>query len=116
MRRCTSLNANETGRKFLEECQNVAPLQLTADYHLALRINAVDLKNRFGDVETDCRDRLHDWLLRISEASNSTHIHGTRVPVEEPSTASGTDPCTAARCIGQADPEMPSAQSATNPK
>src|SRR6266576_486171 len=22
-------------------------------------------KNRFGDVETDCRDRLHDWLLRI---------------------------------------------------
>jgi hypothetical protein len=28
----------------------------------------------------------------------------------------GTDPCTAARCIGQADPEMPSAQSATNPK
>jgi hypothetical protein len=50
---------NEAGRKFLEECQNVATLQLTADYHLALRINAVDLKNRLGDVETDCRDRFH---------------------------------------------------------
>ena len=35
------------------------------EVHLALRINTVDLKNRFGDVETDCRDRLHDWLLRI---------------------------------------------------
>src|ERR1700747_3877388 len=23
------------------------------------------LKNRLGDVETDCRDRLHVWLLRI---------------------------------------------------
>src|SRR4030095_4802383 len=25
-------------------------------------INAVDLKHRFSDVETDCRDRLHAWL------------------------------------------------------
>jgi hypothetical protein len=25
----------------------------------------VDLKNRLGDVETDCRNRLHVWLLRI---------------------------------------------------
>jgi hypothetical protein len=25
----------------------------------------VDLKNRVGDVETDCRDRLYVWLLRI---------------------------------------------------
>src|SRR5678809_1430819 len=23
------------------------------------------LKDRLGDVETDCRDRLHSWLLRI---------------------------------------------------
>src|ERR1019366_10293045 len=29
------------------------------------RINAVDLENRLGDVETDCRDRLHAWLLQI---------------------------------------------------
>ena len=31
--------ARQAGRKFLEECQNVATLQLTADYHLALRID-----------------------------------------------------------------------------
>jgi hypothetical protein len=32
---------------------------------LAGGINAVHLKDRLGDVETDCRDRLHNWLLRI---------------------------------------------------
>ena len=31
------------------------------------------------------------WLLRIVGSSNSTHIQGTRVPVEEPSTASIAD-------------------------
>src|ERR1039457_4908220 len=33
--------------------------------HLASGINAVDLKHRLGDIETDCRNRLHDWLLQI---------------------------------------------------
>jgi hypothetical protein len=25
----------------------------------------MDLEYRFGDIETDCRNRLHDWLLQI---------------------------------------------------
>src|ERR1039458_6754933 len=33
--------------------------------HLARSINAVDLENPFGDIETDCRSRLNAWLLRI---------------------------------------------------
>src|SRR4029453_2736696 len=37
-------------------------LQLTADEHLSRRIDAVNLKHRLGDVETDCSDRLHAWL------------------------------------------------------
>src|SRR4030095_16008877 len=37
-------------------------LQLTADEHPSRRIDAVNLKHRLGDVETDCRDRLHAWL------------------------------------------------------
>ena len=32
-------------------------LQLTANDHLPGSINAVHLKNRLGDVETNCRDR-----------------------------------------------------------
>ena len=66
-------------------------LQLTADDHLPGSINAVHLKDRLGDVETDCRDRLHSWLLRIVGALTAPHIHGTHVPVEEPSTASQAD-------------------------
>jgi hypothetical protein len=36
---------------------------LGANYHLASGINAVNLEDRLGDVETDCRDRLHSQLL-----------------------------------------------------
>ena len=42
--------------------QNLPALQLTADEHLSRRIDAVNLKHRLSDVETDCRDRLHAWL------------------------------------------------------
>src|SRR4029453_8806197 len=37
-------------------------LQLSAHHHLSRRIDAVDLKHRLGNVETDCRDRFHGWL------------------------------------------------------
>jgi len=41
-------------------------------------------------------------------ALNSAHIFGTLVPVEEPSTASTTDSCTAAmRLIIRAEPGYP---------
>jgi hypothetical protein len=49
-------------------------LQLATNNHLASSINAMSLKNRFGDVETDCRDRLHVWLLRIVGALESAHF------------------------------------------
>jgi hypothetical protein len=50
----------ETRRK--PRCQPgmaAATLQLTADDHLTSGIRSVDLKDRLGDVETDCRYRLH---------------------------------------------------------
>src|SRR5262249_24998534 len=34
-------------------------------------VNSVDLKNRLSDIETNCRDRLHAWLLRIVGASTA---------------------------------------------
>src|SRR5262249_34897582 len=33
--------------------------------HLAIGVNAVHLKTRLGDVETDCLNCLHVWLLSI---------------------------------------------------
>jgi hypothetical protein len=39
--------------------QDGATLQLAADDHLASGINSVHLEDRLGNVEPDCRDRLH---------------------------------------------------------
>jgi hypothetical protein len=90
VRRSTSFDADQAGRKLRKERQDVAPLQLRAHHHLTSSINAMHLEN-CGDVETDCRDRLHDLAPPNRGASAGTHIHGTHVPVEEPSTASQTD-------------------------
>src|SRR3970040_729969 len=65
MRPGTGLDANQAWRQLLEERQDVATLQLTADEQFAFRVDAVHLKNRLGYVETNCCDRLHDRLLRI---------------------------------------------------
>src|SRR6478672_473260 len=66
MMRCGArFDANQARRQRLKERQDVAALQLTANDHLAFRVNAVHLKDRLCDIETDRCDRLHDWLLRI---------------------------------------------------
>src|SRR5207247_11429762 len=65
MRRCAGLDTDETRRQLLEESNDVTPLQLAPDDHLAFRVNAMDLKNRLCDVETNRRDRLHGPVLRI---------------------------------------------------
>src|SRR3982074_638203 len=59
VRRCARLNADQTRRQLLEERQDRAALQLAADDHLTSGINSVNLEHRLGNVETDCRDRLH---------------------------------------------------------
>src|SRR5215471_8436868 len=65
MRRSAGFNADEARRQLLKEWQNVPTLELTANDYITYRVNSVDLKNRLGNIETDCRDRLHVWLLRI---------------------------------------------------
>ena len=65
MRRGAGLDPNQARWQLLEEGQDVTALQLTANDHLAISINAVDLEHRLGDVETDCRNRLHAWLLQL---------------------------------------------------
>jgi hypothetical protein len=56
MRRRAGLNTNDAPRQLLEERQHLAALQLAANDYVALRVDAMDLKNRLRDVETDCRD------------------------------------------------------------
>src|SRR5258706_13812364 len=63
VRRGAGFDTDQTGRQLLEERQDVAALQLAANDHLAASVDAVNLENRLGDVETDCRYRLHGSLL-----------------------------------------------------
>src|SRR5262245_13107811 len=65
MRRSARFDADEARRQLLEEWQNVSALELTTNDYITCCINSVNLKNRLGDIETNCRDRLHVWLLRI---------------------------------------------------
>jgi hypothetical protein len=65
MRRGAGFDPDQARLQLLEECQDIAALQLAADEHLAFRVGAVHLKDRLRNIETDRCDRLHDWLLRI---------------------------------------------------
>src|SRR5262245_51023458 len=71
MRRSAGFHADEARRQLLKEWQNVPALELTANDYITCRVNSVDLKNRLSDIETNCRDRLHVWLLRIVGASTA---------------------------------------------
>src|ERR1700733_5518079 len=59
MRRGAGFDAYQARRQLLEEGQYVASLDLPADNDIAIRIDAMNLKDRLGDIETNCRDRLH---------------------------------------------------------
>src|SRR5215813_2800088 len=65
MRRSAGFDADEARRQLLKKWQNVSALELAPNNYITCRVNSVDLKDRFRDIETDCRDRLHVWLLRI---------------------------------------------------
>src|ERR1700733_14519268 len=65
MRRGAGFDADQARWQLLKEYQHVTPLELTADDDIASRIDAMNLKDRLRNVETECRDRLHVWLLRI---------------------------------------------------
>ena len=59
VRRGAGFDADQAWRQLLEEGQHIPPLELATENDIALRIDAVNLENRLGDVETDGRDRLH---------------------------------------------------------
>src|SRR5262249_17042709 len=71
MRRSAGFGGDKARRQLLKEWYDVPALELTANDYITCRVNSVDLKNRLRDIETDCRDRLHVWLLRIVGASTA---------------------------------------------
>src|SRR5205807_3790500 len=59
MRGCAGLDTDKTWRQLLEESSDVTALQFAPDDHFPFGVDAVNFKNRFCDIETNCRDRLH---------------------------------------------------------
>src|SRR3984885_11088517 len=63
MRRAARLDPDKARRQFGKERQHLRPSQRLADNDLTARINAVNLKNALGQIQTN-RSNLHDgWLL-----------------------------------------------------
>jgi hypothetical protein len=56
VRRRASLDSDQAGRQFLEKCQDVPAPQLTAYDHLTGCINAMHLKDRLRDIQTNFRN------------------------------------------------------------
>ena len=58
MRRSTRLHANQARRQRRKKLQHLTAAKLLPDDDLLGRIDAVDLKHVFGDIQTD-RGNLH---------------------------------------------------------
>src|SRR5262249_17669826 len=63
MRRSAGFDADNARRQLLKEWYNIPAFELTTNDYITCRVNSVDLKNRLGDIETDCRDHLHVWRI-----------------------------------------------------
>jgi hypothetical protein len=70
----TRLHANQAGRQAPEEADELTPAELTADQNLSILINAMDLEDVLGEIETYCRD-MH-WSGSLSGAEAITLPEG----------------------------------------
>jgi hypothetical protein len=62
---------------------NTWPLQVTTGHHPSGGINAVHLKNRLRDVQSDCSNPFTSVAPPDRGRVSSSQIHGTRVPAGE---------------------------------
>ena len=62
VRRRTRLHADKAPRQSLEEPQNLNAAHRFTDHHGAARIDAMDLKNVLGQINSDRRNLAHGWL------------------------------------------------------
>src|SRR6516162_3599345 len=79
MRRAASLNADQTRRWGLEERQYFRPLQVPPQYCLASCIDAMQLEDPLGDVQTDCGN-LHGGgsFSSLHSTARAWHIDAVR--------------------------------------
>ena len=91
LRRGAGFDTNQARRQRLEEGQDVAPLQLTAEDYLATGINAVHLKYRLGNVRPIVVTACMGSSSESWERSTAPTSMALTCRVEEPFTASKAD-------------------------
>ena len=88
MRRRTRFDADHARRELLEEWEDARSPKLLAHDDLAISVDAMDLEHVLCNIETDGRDRLHVYLLRIVVTLSAATFMALARRWEEPSTAS----------------------------
>ena len=64
MGRRTGFDTDQARLQTAEELQHLRPTDTLADNHRPVLVDAVNLQYRLGNIETDCRNRLHGKLLQ----------------------------------------------------
>jgi hypothetical protein len=79
VRRCARFHANETRRQIAKEFKNLCSTNALADHHSAIGIDAVNLKYRLRNIETD-RDNLAHGRLPSMWFASTQPSYGTSMP------------------------------------
>jgi hypothetical protein len=67
-------HADQTTWPPFEECKKLAPAELTPCDNLALVVKAMDLDDIFGEINADCAELQHGWLLILDAETPSWRI------------------------------------------
>lgn len=59
------LNPNQTGWQVIEKADDLRSPELPPQNSIALLIDAVDLNNVLGDIQSDCDNFLHGRFSRL---------------------------------------------------
>ncbi|SMX50936.1 hypothetical protein MAA8898_05143 [Maliponia aquimaris] len=67
MRSRARLDPDQAARAPFEECGKLAAPKLTPYYNLAVGVYAVDLNDILGEINSDCANFEHGWLLQLGQ-------------------------------------------------
>src|SRR5450631_2714503 len=91
VRRCARFHTNEARRQIGKEIKNLRSTNTPADHHRATRIDAVNLKYRLRNIDTNCANLTHGRLPSMWLRFDATTLWHSDAAEWAPSTASLAD-------------------------
>jgi hypothetical protein len=96
VRRCARFHANEASWQFGKELKKLCSTNTLADHHRTIRIDAVNLKYRFRNIDTNCANFTHGRLPSMWLRFDATTLWHFDAAEWAPSTTSlATEPFSA---------------------